>query len=317
MKWTKVGSKEWKCENGYVLHHFPSFFKDWSLWAPETVVKAQGNETATFDVSLTLEQAMAAAEKVIKQREAISWKEKKYVNGVPGYTKKNYELYKKGEVWKLWQMGESMHEVATTVTKLSKQDAQKWADQVIDQRGGSGQTTKEDKDMKEAVATAISEEQVMRAVREVTPSSYTEAWYTGLVPLKTIERLAPDIKFVYISGPKGARAEPNGKPMLGAALYNDGHLEMRWFIGGECPWFVYNPKAKWPEGYEQYGAFLFPEGNNECPIFIRKELSSASPTHKTEDAPEGYLRIPFGLRGWNELEKLSGLGIKTKDFSKK
>lgn len=161
---------------------------------------------------------------------------------------------------------------------------------------GSGQpTTKQkEKEAKTMEARKISSSELEEMVEAVAEEEFGEHWdgllQEGAVFHKNFQSFSDkNIDRVFITTASGGCDSPTGKLMFGGALFNDGHVEMRYFIGGQCPWFVYKPKAEWPEGYEQYGAFVWTDPMQDTPTVYVKEGIGVNFSGSGQ-APKGFQR---------------------------
>lgn len=127
-----------------------------------------------------------------------------------------------------------------------------------------------------------------------------------------VDSIKSNIKYIaIISEPYGCEL-PKGKQMFGAALYEDGHAEMQYFKGGECPWFVYK-EPQWPEGYEEYGVFGW-KGRT----YVHKDFKSSmeeecwSPWPDNHSLEKGYYN--YGGSSFEEFIECVPPYVKTKNF---
>ncbi len=125
---------------------------------------------------------------------------------------------------------------------------------------------------------------------------------TVMLPTREIKSHIPGVEWVYLLSKNYSDCQDRkGKTFFGIALYEDGHAEMRYFEGGKCPWLVYTEADKWPEDYEQYGAFTW-----KGYLYCREELSHYMGSYSIiRDAPEGYRAVPFLRNTSDAVQNLS------------
>ncbi len=130
----------------------------------------------------------------------------------------------------------------------------------------------------------------------------SRAWFATHTPRDNIESFSKGITYVTLLAKNvGDCNNREGKTFFGIALFRDGHAEMRYFIGGQCPWFVYKEEKNEPKGYEQYGAFTW-----KGYLYCREELLHYMGDYSIiGDAPEGYWAVPFLRNTSDAVQNLS------------
>jgi hypothetical protein len=105
------------------------------------------------------------------------------------------------------------------------------------------------------------------------------------------------------------KSENRGEPVFGLAV-KDGIIIAAYFPAGQCPWLVHQSRS-WPEGYEQYGAFICQHPETGCiGMAIRKGIVN---TFIVSDHP-----APENYNWYTSATDFSRVApwIKTKDFTK-